>query len=413
MVRGRNAQFTFLTLVASLAAYARFSVNPLQESIRAALDLTDNRMALIQGPALAVPMMIAALPLGVLIDRFCRVRLMMVFALVSLLGGALTAVAPNFALLFVARGLVGLAVTTISTTVFSLLADLFPPAQRGRASMVIIVGQYIGMSAAFAMAGALVARFESSPSGWRWAMLYLSVPLLGAIVALMFMREPPRSGLTSDDVSARTSIKELWSYRRTLVPLLVGLVFAEIAVLGTLTWAAPALSRAFPLLPDRIGFLMSAVVLVSGVVGPVTGGVVADLCQRAGGPRRTLVALALLALCTVPASFFAVVPSVAVAAALLMCLMALVGAILVAGIALFTIVIANDMRGLSIATLTGTEVLFGVALAPMIVSGASGALGGPAMIGWALAVVCGVSMLISGGAFVVGIRLKIGECVYA
>jgi hypothetical protein len=46
--------------------------------------------------------------------------------------------------------------------------------------------------------------------------------------------------------------------------------------------------------------------------------------------------------------------------------------------------------------------LFCVGLAPLIVSGLSGALGGPEMIGQALAIVCGVTSALSAVVFASG-----------
>jgi nitrate/nitrite transporter NarK len=68
--------------------------------------------------------------------------------------------------------------------------------------------------------------------------------------------------------------------------------------------------------------------------------------------------------------------------------MTVIGATLVTGITIFTVVIPNELRGLCMAILAGAQVLFGVALAPMAVSWIATAAGGPMMIGRALALVC-------------------------
>jgi MFS family permease len=393
-----------LTLGVVAAAYARTAVSPLQETLRAALSLSDAQMGLLQGPALALPMLVAGVPLGLAIDRCSRVRLLLIFAVVEVLGSFLTAVASNFTMLFLARCVVGLTVVAISTTAFSLLADLYEPAHRGRASMVIVIGQFGGMSASFALGGALLAFTGALAEGWRVAMVGLSVPLLLAVVAAWLMREPARTDRVIENPTTRASFRELWRYRAVIAPLLLGLIMAEIAVLGTLAWAAPVLSRSFTLAPDRVGAIMASMLLVSGVLGPLAGGLLADVCQRWGGPRQTIRGLIVLALLSTPAGLFAVVPHVGFAILLLGTFMTTVGAIVVAGTTLFTIVVPNELRGLCLATLSTAIVIFGVALAPVLVSLLSAEIGGPAMIGQALAIVCVVSGLLGTASFAFGCR---------
>jgi MFS family permease len=184
----------------------------------------------------------------------------------------------------------------------------------------------------------------------------------------------------------------------------VGLVMAEIAVLATLTWAGPALARSFALPPDRVGAIMATVVLISGLLGPVAGGFAADMAERAGGPRRTMWVLGAMALLSIPASTFAVLPSAGAASVALVLSMTLVGSTLVTGISLFTVVIPNELRGLCIAVLAGAQVLFGVGLAPVMVSALSGAFEGPTAIAKALACVCLLSSCSAAATFAFGIR---------
>jgi MFS family permease len=144
--------------------------------------------------------------------------------------------------------------------------------------------------------------------------------------------------------------------------------------------------------------------IVSGVLGPVMGGILADFCQRVGGRRRTMSALSWLAVLSVPAALFAIAPGVASASVLLVVFMTIIGAILVGGSALFTIVVPNELRGLCGALQAGLSILFAMGLAPLAVSMLSAEMGGPHMIGRALAVV-GITMSILAAAmFAFGTR---------
>src|SRR5882757_6868763 len=79
----RTLQFILIVIGATIAAYSRFIVSPLQETIRQSMALNDNQIAFIQGPALALPMVLGAVPLGLLIDRHSRASLLMIFAFID------------------------------------------------------------------------------------------------------------------------------------------------------------------------------------------------------------------------------------------------------------------------------------------------------------------------------------------
>src|SRR5688572_15744014 len=99
----RFLQLLLLTTAACATSYARFTLAPLQETMRLDLGLTDHQIAWIQGPAIAVPLALGAIPLGLILDRYSRARFFLVFAVLNLLACVLPAFASGFGLLFFAR----------------------------------------------------------------------------------------------------------------------------------------------------------------------------------------------------------------------------------------------------------------------------------------------------------------------
>lgn len=400
-IAGRGVQLLLLTAAMAAIGYIRTAISPLQEAMRVALSLSDNQMALLQGAVIAIPVTLAAIPLGLLIDRYSRVRLLMVLVWLSLLGNLLTAFASDFTLLVLARGLAGVTGLGIIPVVFSLLADLYPPEQRGRVTTVVFIGQVGGNSAAFALGGLLLAMAGTQPDdGWRWAMLWLNAPLVPIAFLVLALREPPRKGVAIANPSVRQVWHELRHYRVLVGVLAIGIVLVEMAVGAMFIWGAPMLSRNFGLPPDSVGGIMAMGMLVSGVLGPIVGGTLADFCQRTGGPRRTIIVLSGLALLSAPAGLFAFVPGVASASILLVAVLTILLAVAMMGMTLFTIVIPNELRGLCMSMLTATCVLFGFAVSPVTVSLLSGAIGGLAMIGKALSIVCVTVSVIATATFV-------------
>ena len=399
-----KVQLLSLVTVVAAGAYARTAVSPLQESMKAALLLNDNEMALLQGPAMALPLLLTAVPLGLAIDRFSRVRLIVALAVLDTIASAATALTSSFVLLFAARCVVGAVGFSMLPIALSLLSDLYPPDRRGRATTIVSVSQLGGASAAFALGGTLLAMSGSAPEGWRQAMLWLTVPLIAVILLTCCMREPARTGQSIKNPSVSRAWRELWDYRRTIGPLMIGMAMLETGLGAALIWAAPMLSRRFALAPDRVGAIMATALLVSGAAGPIMGGVLADLCQRSGGPGRITAVLCVLAVLTVPAALFAITPAMAPAAAVLVLFMTLIAASVVMATTLFTTIIPNELRGLCVSVSVAVNVLFAIGIAPPIVSALSGAIGGPATIGKALSLVCLSTSILAAAAFSVAQR---------
>jgi MFS family permease len=401
---GRALQLFALSIALGAAVYSKSTVGPIQETMRAALQLTDNQMALLQGAALGLPMLVASVPLGLLIDRKSRARLLMVLVALVTIGSALTALASNFVVLFTARALVGLAAFAIAPTTTSLLADWYPPAERGRAIIVTMIGQYAGVAAAFGLGGSLLSMFASEHDAWRVTMLALTGPLVVVLLAMLALREPARKGRVIKHPSVRDSMSEFWSHRTVVGPLLAGIIFAEMAIAAVMVWAAPTLSRRFGLAPADVGAIMAIAIPVGGIAGAIVGGLLADFCQRTGGPRRTVGATGVMSLICIPAGLFAIMPGVPLASIALIVLIGSLTAICVVGTTVLTVVIPNELRGLCISLLTGLGALVAIGMAPLVVSSLSSVTGGPATIGTALAIVCVIAGMFCAAAFALARR---------
>lgn len=401
------------------AIYARTTLGPLQEAIRVSLALSDNQIAVLQGPALSVPFVVAAIPLGLAINRFSRVRLIFLFALFNLIGSAGSALAPNFGTLLVLRGLIGVTSTGTWPIACSVLADLFAATERGRASMLLLIGGAGGMSSAFAVGGALLPVSGSGLDAWRWAMLGLSAPLVPITLLLLLMREPSRTDTRSEPPSTSEVFIQLWNLRAVLCPLVAAMVaVAGIADGATTVWAASVFSRRFALPPDRIGAIMAMILLVNSLFGPILGGTLTDVCQRSDGARRTMTVLIGCSMVSVPTALFAVAPGVSSMSILFALFTASASAVSVVVVLLTLSIVPNALRGICISLMSAAGLFAAFAIGPLMVSMISGAIGGPAMIGTALSVLCvgscilGVLLLVRGRRYFRGSgACKVGALV--
>jgi MFS family permease len=149
---------------------------------------------------------------------------------------------------------------------------------------------------------------------------------------------------------------------------------------------------------------MATVLLVGGVFGPVLGGILTDICQRAGGPRRTMSVLSLVMVPSIVAGLFAVMPGIVSASIPLTIFLVIGGVINVMMTALSVTVIPNELRGLCMAIQFAGGSIVALGIAPVTVSLLSGAMGGPAAIGQALALICATTGILGAAAFAFGRR---------
>ena len=131
-VVGGNITPVLLALTVSTAFFCRLTLSSLQEPLRAGLNLTDSQVALVQGLAMALAAVLGAIPVGLLVDRTNRARLLSVFLLLNFVGTVTTALSADFAELFVSRAVIGFSTGAVAITALSLFGDLFPRSQRGR-----------------------------------------------------------------------------------------------------------------------------------------------------------------------------------------------------------------------------------------------------------------------------------------
>lgn len=375
---GRNAAIGLVTLALFSGTAARYVLSPMQELIKADLHLGDNQVALLQGMAIALPAALVAIPVGRLVDRTRRTRLLVLLALLCAAGSVLGALAQDFGMAFVARMLVGASVAAAQPAALSLVADLTEPAVRGRMVTLISLGQACGITVAYALAGMLLSWLPAVlPAGgalaalapWRLVQLVFAAAVLATAAVLLLLREPARreAGTVGDGAFA-DALRALWAYRRFLLPLAGGMVTIGMADAAAAIWAVPVLTRSFHQTPADFGAWMGILNLGSGVVGAVLGGVSADLGQRRRGHAGALLGAVLGSALSIPAALFAVAPGVTSFALLLALLLTAGACANIAATSAVMVVLPNGLRGTCLSLLVAGIGLIAFGVAPLLVS---------------------------------------------
>jgi MFS family permease len=112
-------------------------------------------------------------------------------ALMTFSFGALSSIAPNFPILLILRGLTGVGIGGVPQSV-TLYAEFLPMAQR--AKCVVLIESFWAVGAIFE---AVLALFIMETLGWRWLLLFSSLPLLCFAICCFWLPESARFYMAS------------------------------------------------------------------------------------------------------------------------------------------------------------------------------------------------------------------------
>lgn len=386
----------------------------LIEPMKRGMALTDLQIGTVQGTAFGLAFGLCSMPMGRLIDRWSRVRLISAGLLVWMLALTATGLATDFAVLIVARVALGVVAALLIPAALSLVADLYPAERRSVATSLFVVGQAAGQAFGILAGGLIFDALVGMSAAHRhllgglapWRALYVGAALIGVPLLLLFLllEEPARQERQRHATGVAAAMRELWAYRGFLGPLLAAMVFTQITMQAASVWATPVLVRDFGLTPGQFAGWLSAVMLGSGMLGALGGGGLGELGRRRGGRAGVLLPALLAALATVPLSLFALAPSVPIFAGLL-ALDIFAGAIIATlGAVAITLNIPNEIRGLALGANVFASAVFGTATAPTAIALVSRALGGEGRLAAAIAGVSAPSALVAALFFALAIR---------
>lgn len=303
---------TVLVLVNALAYLDRQVMLILVEPIQSDLGLSDTQMGIIIGPAFMALFLAAAMPMGVLSDRYARNRLLAagiaIWSLATLWAGR----SDSFGELALARACVGLGEACVVPAVYSLVTDYFSPERRGRAMAVASTGIPIGAGLALFGGGLILqwaARENVSLPGLGdvqpWELVLILFGLLGLVIALLALSIPdprqvarraadeapaaaaPEAG---DAATAPPAQGGFVAYLRrnpgAIAIILVPYILLGYIQIAALSWVPTLLTRLHGVSHADTGMIVGTVLVVVPIVTSLIAGAVADhLFKRtAAGP---------------------------------------------------------------------------------------------------------------------------------
>jgi sugar porter (SP) family MFS transporter len=124
---------------------------------------------------------------GPVVDRIGRKITLVLVSTVFTVGALVSAVSINAEMLIGARVLLGLAIGASSLVVPTYIAEIAPPALRGRLvsmnQLMITIGIFVSYLVGYAFAAS---------GGWRWMLGLAVVPSLAMLAGLLMLSESPR-----------------------------------------------------------------------------------------------------------------------------------------------------------------------------------------------------------------------------
>lgn len=361
-----------LTLVYALSIADRFVMSTLIEPIKAALDLSDSRIAFLTGTSLALFYVTAGIPLAALADRANR-RTMVALALGAWsFMTACSGIAQNFSQLMLARIGVGIGEAGGTPPSTSLVSDYFPWRQRAFAMTVY------GMGASFGSMLGSSAGYVSDAWGWRMAFLMLGVPGIAfSILIAITVREPQRGRLDESPPPAQAGFLDTLRFIRHQPALLHALSGATVFTLwawGLMWWTPSYLVRSHHM---SLGDAGGALSLMHGFGGTavmlLAMGVLGKLARRDARSVPWFVA-AVIFIATVPSIIAYVAASAVVTIQMLWVFIPLSYAAFGPTFALLQNLVPASMRAQTVAIMLFTSNIANLVIAPQVVGFASDSL---------------------------------------
>ena len=250
---GGAATFITLLILNSLDELQASAFALLAPDIRDDFGISNGVITFI-GAISAAFVVLGAVPMGWMADRFHRGRIIGWSSILFSVFVFLSGVVPNAFAFFWARFGVGVAKANTIPVHGSLIADAYPIGIRGRlGATTAIAGRGVGVLSPL-LVGIIVeiANGPGETNGWRWAYYILGVPVAFAALSAFRLKEPTRGQWEKQDVlgeaiaekdplppSMEAAFARLWQIR-TLKGVIIGF-----SAMGFGIFTAPFLENIF------------------------------------------------------------------------------------------------------------------------------------------------------------------------
>ncbi len=258
-----------LTLVNFVNWIDRQIVYPLFPLIKADFHISYTQLGWLVA-AFSLVHAIGSLGLGRLADLTSRKKVIGYGVLFWSGATFLSGIAASFPSLLTARALVGVGEAAYAPAATAIISESFSRKIRAKVQGIFDLGMFIGGASGLAL-GAILAQWV----GWRPAFFIVGIP--GLLLALAITRLP---GAPRARCEKNVPIREVLAVPTYIMVLISGW-FIAFAAHSYVIWGTEFVYRCKGFTLRQAGTLLGAIVVLAGVLGVMTGAVVADRLAQA------------------------------------------------------------------------------------------------------------------------------------
>jgi len=281
---------SILMFAAVVSLLDRQILTLLVQPVKVDLHISDTRISLLQGLAFAIFYTIMGLPLGHLVDRINRKRLVVGGVLVWSFMTVLCGTVHSFSGLFAARVGVGIGEAVLHPAAYSLISDYFPPSKRGRSYSLFSAAGTFGIALSWVFGGMILhwlggggtvtLPFLAPRPSWQAVFIIAGLPGLIVIPLLLTVHEPRRRELSLAATAVAGTYERLGDFLRRswrAVALVLGAnALIALAGYGVIAWMAAAFVRVYAIRLGNAGLLCGLIMFLAALIGAPLGGFLAD-----------------------------------------------------------------------------------------------------------------------------------------
>jgi MFS transporter, Spinster family, sphingosine-1-phosphate transporter len=282
-VAGATTALVLLTALNFVNYIDRYILPGVQEQVKGEFRITDAQIG-----SLTLWFMVAYMATspvtGWLGDRFPRKPMIVIAALFWSGINFLTATVHSYDSLNLRHAALGVGEASFGIFAPALLADFYAEDQRNRVLTIFNVAIPVGAALGYLVGGTVGEHF-----GWRMSFIVSAVPgvILALLIALL-MKEPERAESQEKAKLEKGMVAGLARNKPYLCSILgyAAVTFS----LGGLSWWMPSfLQRVDGRSQSSAAFVMGAITVVTGLLGTIVGGVIAQRWSRTNGKALFLV----------------------------------------------------------------------------------------------------------------------------
>ena len=274
----------FLSWVFNFADRSILAV--LAQPIKRSLALSDFQLGVLQGVAFAFLYALLGLPIGRLVERYSRVKILSAAVLLWSVMTAACGFVGSFGQLLLCRMGVGMGEAGVQPVTSSLVGDLFPRERRASTMSLILLGTPVGTFLGATIGGAVAAHW-----GWRAAFYALGIPgIIVGLLVLLLLREP-RRGLADNAPREPAPLPHFGAFlavvarKPALLFVILGGALAGFGMTAISQFLAVYLARIYQLPVQHAGALYGTVSAIALSCGLLIGSFGTDWLSRRGDRR--------------------------------------------------------------------------------------------------------------------------------